>query len=120
LAALLRLEHATPEVVQARIDEYGNYRHQTQPLGASMGSIFKNPQGDYAGRLVDAAGLKGTCVGDAQISTLHANFFINLGQASATEIFALIQLAKKTVFEKFGVALALEIELIGDWNEVTS
>ena len=85
-----------------------------------MGSMFKNPKGDYAGRLIEAAGLKGTRIGDAQISNTHANFFINQGQASASDIFALIQLAKRSVFEKFDIALDPEIELIGDWSEVTS
>jgi UDP-N-acetylmuramate dehydrogenase len=120
LAALLRLEYASREDVQAKIAQFVDYRHRTQPPGASMGSMFKNPKGDYAGRLIEAAGLKGTCIGDAQISNTHANFFINLGHASASDILTLIQLAKKCVFKKFDIALDLEIELIGDWSEVTS
>ena len=120
LAALIRLEHASREDVQAKIAQFVDYRHRTQPPGASMGSMFKNPKGDYAGRLIEAAGLKGTRIGDAQISNTHANFFINQGQASASDIFALIQLAKRSVFEKFDIALDPEIELIGDWSEVTS
>jgi UDP-N-acetylmuramate dehydrogenase len=115
LAAQLRLERSAPEQVQARIDEFVAYRKRTQPPGASMGSMFKNPPGDYAGRLIEAAGLKGARVGDAQISPVHANFFINLGNASARDIRALIELAQETVLRKFGVALELEIELIGEW-----
>lgn len=115
LAAQLRLERSTPAQVQARIEEFVAYRKRTQPPGASMGSMFKNPPGDYAGRLIEAAGLKGARVGEAQISPVHANFFINLGNASAGDIRALIELAQETVLRKFGVALELEIELIGEW-----
>jgi UDP-N-acetylmuramate dehydrogenase len=111
----LRLERATAEQAQAKIDEFVDYRKRTQPPGASMGSMFKNPPGDYAGRLIEAAGLKGARVGDAQISPVHANFFINLGNASASDIRLLIELAQKTVKDKFGVALELEIELVGEW-----
>jgi UDP-N-acetylmuramate dehydrogenase len=115
LAALLHLERSTPEQVQARIDEFVAYRKRTQPPGASLGSMFKNPPGDHAGRLIEAAGLKGARSGDAQISPVHANFFINLGNASASDIRALIELAQETVMRKFAVALDLEIELVGDW-----
>lgn len=80
-----------------------------------MGSMFRNPPGDYAGRLIEAAGLKGTCVGGAEISSRHANFFINNGNATAADIQALIGLAQKAVADKFGVILELEIELVGDF-----
>ncbi len=83
-----------------------------------MGSMFKNPPGDYAGRLIEAAGLKGTRVGDAEISSIHGNFFINHGHASAADIGKLIRLAQETVKEKLGVRLELEVELIGDWSAV--
>lgn len=116
LAALLKLQTGDPASVQAKIEEYVTQRRLTQPPGASMGSMFKNPPGDYAGRLIEAAGLKGAQVGDAQISTLHANFFINLGQASAMDVFNLIQLARQKVAEKFEVELDLEVELVGDWQ----
>lgn len=116
LAALLRLNRSTPGDVQSKMDEYVRYRRRTQPPGASMGSMFKNPPGDYAGRLIEAAGLKGARCGDAQISELHANFFINLGHAKAADIFALIQQAKTAVAEQFGVKLELEIELVGEWS----
>jgi UDP-N-acetylmuramate dehydrogenase len=80
-----------------------------------MGSIFKNPSGDYAGRLIEAAGLKGKQIGGAQISPIHANFFINHEGAKASDIIDLIQLVQETVLAKFGVSLELEIELIGEW-----
>lgn len=116
LSARLRLGHSSPEATQARLEEYVVHRRRTQPPGASMGSMFKNPPGDFAGRLIEAAGLKGYRSGNAQISALHANFFINLEQASAADVYHLIQLARKAVSEKFGVELELEIELIGDWK----
>ena len=116
LAARLLLERSTPQMVQAKIDEFVVQRRRTQPPGASMGSMFKNPPGDFAGRLIEAAGLKGLRSGDAQISSLHTNFFINLGRASAGEIYQLIQLARQAVFEQFGVPLELEIEMVGDWD----
>jgi UDP-N-acetylmuramate dehydrogenase len=115
LAALLRLEHSQPQAVQAQMDEFGAYRKRTQPPGASMGSIFKNPPGDYAGRLIEAAGLKGAQVGGALISPVHANFFINQGHATAADLYALIRLAQQTVAEKFDVHLELEIQLLGEW-----
>ncbi len=116
LAALLELEKSTTAEVQTKMDTFAAHRQRTQPPGASMGSMFKNPSDDYAGRLLEEAGLKGTRIGNAQISGLHANFFVNLGQATAGDVFALIQLAKNTVLEKYGVELELEIELVGEWN----
>lgn len=113
LAALLRLERSTPGAVRRKMDEFGAYRRCTQPPGASMGSMFKNPPGDYAGRLIEAAGLKGARLGRAEISPLHANFFVNRGGATAEEVLNLIRLARREVAEKFGVELELEIELLG-------
>lgn len=115
LSAQFRLNPATPERVQQKVDEYNEFRHRTQPPGASMGSMFKNPPGDYAGRLIEQVGLKGSQVGEAEISDLHANFFINHGDATASDVYELINLARDTVKRKFGVKLDLEIELIGDW-----
>lgn len=81
-----------------------------------MGSMFKNPPEDYAGRLIEAAGLKGTRIGDAEISPLHANFFINHGEATAKDIYTLLKLTQETVAEKFDLNLEPEIELLGDWE----
>ncbi|MBI5842488.1 MAG: UDP-N-acetylmuramate dehydrogenase [Chloroflexi bacterium] len=115
LSAELSLKNATKEEVTVKIEEFSERRKATQPPGASMGSMFKNPAGDYAGRLIEAAGLKGARIGNAEISTLHGNFFINHGRTEAEDIRALILLAQKTVKEKFGVELELEIELVGEW-----
>ena len=116
LGGTLKLEYSTPEIIQAKMQAYLAYRRHTQPPGASMGSMFKNPPGDYAGRLIEAAGLEGARVGDAEINTLHANFFLNRGQAVAADVRSLIRLARQTVAEKFGVELELEIALVGDWE----
>jgi len=115
LWADLRLEHSQKEIVSVKISEFSERRKATQPPGASMGSMFKNPPNDFAGRLIEAAGLKGTRIGTAEISPVHANFFINHGQTKAEDVRALVNLAQKTVAEKCGVNLELEIELIGEW-----
>lgn len=115
LSASLGLERSTTTLVQARTEEFNLYRRRTQPPGASMGSMFKNPTGDYAGRLIEAAGLKGASIGGAEISSLHANFFLNRGEASASDVRALIELARREVSRQFGIQLELEIELVGEW-----
>lgn len=115
LSAELALKNSTKEEVTVKIQQFSAHRKATQPPGASMGSMFKNPNGDYAGKLIEAAGLKGTRIGNAEISPLHGNFFINHANTKAEDIRALIQLVQKTVKEKQGVELELEVELIGEW-----
>lgn len=116
LSARLALKNSTKEEVGFKMQAFTERRKRTQPPGASMGSMFKNPPGDAAGRLIEAAGLKGTRVGNAEISTVHANFFINHGETRAADVRALIELTQAVVLEKFGVRLELEVELIGDWS----
>ena len=116
LTAELALRTATKEAVAVKIGEFSERRKTTQPPGASMGSMFKNPPGDAAGRLIEAAGLKGTRIGSAEVSPVHGNFFINHGTSKASDICALIVLVQDRVQEKFGVKLDLEVELVGDWN----
>ena len=116
LSAEFGLKIGETEAINTKIDQFTTRRKASQPPGASMGSMFKNPPGDFAGRLVEAAGLKGKRIGSAEISTVHANFFINNGDTSAADIKALILLAQKTVKEKFEIALELEVEMIGDWE----
>lgn len=115
LSAELKLKNSTKEDVTVKIQQFSAHRKATQPPGASMGSMFKNPPGDYAGRLIEAAGLKGTRIGNAEISPVHGNFFINHANTRAEDIRALIQLVQKTVKEKQGVELELEVELVGEW-----
>jgi UDP-N-acetylmuramate dehydrogenase len=115
LSAMLRLKNASSEEVSVKINEFSERRKSAQPPGASMGSMFKNPAGDHAGRLIEAAGLKGTRIGNAEISTKHGNFFINHGETRANDVRELIDLTRNTVKQKFGVELELEVELVGEW-----
>lgn len=98
------------------ISEFALWRKKTQPPGASLGSIFKNPPGDYAGRLIELAGLKGTRIGGAEISPVHANFIVCYAGTRAADVMALIQMTRKKVMDQFGIELLLEIELIGKWD----
>lgn len=104
-----------PAVLLAEADAFNQYRRRTQPPGSSLGSMFKNPPGDYAGRLIEAAGLKGTTIGGVTISPVHANFFVNAGGGTAADYLALIRLAQARVQEQFGVSLQLEVELVGEF-----
>ena len=115
LIATLQLVHGSVESIQAIMSRNSEQRRKTQPPGASMGSMFKNPPIDKAGRLIEAAGLKGTRIGSAMVSPVHANFFINTDQTRAADMKSLLDLARKTVYEKFGVLLESEIEIIGEW-----
>lgn len=115
LAAEIKLKNSQPAEIKTTIDQFVARRKATQPPGASMGSMFKNPPGDYAGRLIEAAGLKGARIGNVQISPVHGNFFVNEGATSANDVRALIELAQGTVLQKFGVQLELEVELLGEW-----
>lgn len=115
LLAQFSLRLGNSEEILAKMEHFIAYRKQTQPPGASLGSIFKNPTGDYAGRLIEAAGLKGYQIGGVQISPIHANFFINIRQATAADYYSLIRHAQETVLNQFRVELELEIELIGEW-----
>lgn len=90
-------------------------RKTTQPLGLpSCGSVFRNPEGDYSARLIEAAGLKGYRIGGAEVSTKHANFIINRDNASATDIEALIEHVRRTVFDVHGVELVHEVRIVGE------
>ncbi len=96
-----------------RLLEVKKWRHEHQPIDKkTAGCIFKNPLGDYAGRLIESAGLKGKRIGGAGISEKHANFIINHGNATFADVFSLIELARQRVFEMFGIKLELEIEII--------
>ena len=117
MSAEFSFERDEPEAVQRRMDHNNDYRRRTQPPGASLGSIFKNPPGDFAGRLIEACGLKGLRVGSVQVSPVHANFFVNTGGgASARDYLELINLVLERVNDAFGIALELEIQTLGDWE----
>jgi UDP-N-acetylmuramate dehydrogenase len=116
LEATFRLEPAEPDTIKTRLDEIRRWRQAHQPLGlASAGSVFRNPPGDSAGRLIDAAGLKGLRIGGAVVSEKHANFIVNDRKGSATDVRDLAERVRDEVEARHGVALAFEIEFLGDW-----
>ncbi|MBA4419915.1 MAG: UDP-N-acetylenolpyruvoylglucosamine reductase [Anaerolinea sp.] len=116
LSAVLRMEKKEQNKITSLMGEYTARRKATQPVGASLGSIFKNPPGDYAGRLIEAAGYKGHRIGGVAVSEKHANFFIIDNQASATDIYKLIKLVQNAVIQQSGVTLETEIELLGNFT----
>ncbi len=112
LGAVLSLTPDDPDAVSMRLAAYASARKATQPTELpSCGSVFLKPPGDFAGRLIEQAGLKGARVGDARISEKHANFFVNLGHASAADVLALVQRAEREVEARFGVRLVREFEV---------
>jgi len=116
LSADFALQAESRDLLSQRVASYVRERRKNQPKEPSAGSVFKNPEGDYAGRLIEEAGLKGHRIGEAQISPLHANYIVNLGQARARDVAALIRLVRERVWQKHGTPLELEIELVGDWE----
>jgi UDP-N-acetylmuramate dehydrogenase len=114
----VRLHRDDPEKLRSLIEKYKQHRKMTQPPQQSAGSVFKNPPGDFAGRLIEQVGLKGRIHGKAQISERHANFIVNQGGARAADVVALIVEARNRVLEQFGVELELEVELRGEWGEL--
>ena len=112
----VRLHRDDPEKLRSLIEQYKQHRKMTQPPQQSAGSVFKNPPGDFAGRLIEQVGLKGRIHGKAQISERHANFIVNQGGANAADVVALIVEARNRVLERFGVELELEVELRGEWG----
>ncbi len=116
LSAELQFTEEAPSRLRARADGFTARRKETQPGGATVGSMFKNPENYYAGYLIEAAGLKGFTCGNAHISEKHANFFVNTGDAKSEDIRSLIAEAWHTVREKFGVEMDLEVELVGNWK----
>lgn len=119
LSANFRLDRGDAEQSQQRAEAFLSHRRRTQPVEPSLGSTFVNPPGDYAGRLIEAAGLKGLRVGGAEISDLHANFILNrggVGSASASDVLRLIRQVQEVVAERFAVRLQPEVQLVGDWE----
>ena len=115
LGATLQLQQDDPVEIQARIDDFTHRRRTRQPLEyASAGSTFKRPEGFFAAKLIDDAGMKGYSVGDAQVSEKHAGFVVNKGRASAEDVLALMSRIQAAVKEKFGVDLKPEVRIIGE------
>jgi len=115
IAATLELHEGAVEKGQEQIRQLLDRRSATQPVGLpSCGSVFRNPQGDHAARLIEAAGLKGERIGGACVSEKHANFIINLGDATAQDIESLVQLVQQRVEDEFGVRLRTEVKIVGE------
>lgn len=119
LSANFRLSAGDSEEIRTRADNFLAHRRRTQPVEPSLGSTFKNPPGDYAGRLIEAAGLQGHRIGGIEISRTHANFFVNpggVGSATAADVVAMIEFVQERVQHLFRVTLDPEIQWVGEWD----
>jgi UDP-N-acetylmuramate dehydrogenase len=112
----MRLHRSSVEQADGLVKQNNAQRMRAQPRSLSAGSVFANPEGDFSGRLIEAAGLKQTRVGGAEISEQHANFIVNPGNATARDVYALMRLAQDAVYERTSVWLRPEIELLGRWT----
>jgi UDP-N-acetylmuramate dehydrogenase len=116
LSAVLGLRRYEPAAIAARVEAHQAERIATQPLAdQNAGSVFRNPPGDHAGRLIDSAGLKGLRIGSAAVSELHANFIVTDRGGRAADVRALGDRVRADVLARYGVALEYEIEFVGDW-----
>lgn len=117
----LKFERGDPAVVRSEIEAHIQKRKEAQPLNQpNGGSVFRNPEGAFAGELIERAGLKGVRLHKAQISDKHANFIVNLGNATARDVLALIRLAKQKVLEETGIKLEEELRIVGEPGEETT
>lgn len=113
--ATFQLAHGSADKITEALTSYKDRRRKTQPLQfPCAGSVFRNPDGDFAGRLIQEAGLQGYRIGDAEVSTIHANFIINCGQATANDVLSLIAFVQKTIQERYGITLEPEVQVIGE------
>ncbi len=120
LAAVFALQPADAVAIKDRLDDIRRWRREHQPLGIpSAGSVFRNPPGDSAGRLIDTLGLKGYRVGGAVVSEKHANFIVNDQGGSAADVRRLAELVRARVRTAYGLELVFEIEFAGDWSAWT-
>ncbi|MDW7648223.1 MAG: UDP-N-acetylmuramate dehydrogenase [Nitrospiraceae bacterium] len=111
----LQLKQGVRSEIEKVVKDYLHYRRDTQPLAMpSAGCVFKNPPNDSAGRLIETVGLKGARVGDAEVSTKHANFMVNRGQARAADVIALIGKVRSAIRRRAGVRLDLELKIVGE------
>lgn len=114
LAAVFRGVRSSKDEVERRTREFTGKRRASQPAGASAGCVFRNPPGDKAGRLIDSAGLKNRRVGAARVSDVHANFILNEGGATASEVLVLVEEVRAEVFSRHGIRLETEAQIIGE------
>ena len=115
MALGIRLHREDPQELRAAMASYQEYRKRNEPVQRHTGTIFQDPPGDEASRLIEQAGLKGTTRGKAHIAERNANYLVNLGGASASDIAALVVEAHQRVLEQFGVDLEVDVELHGEW-----
>jgi UDP-N-acetylmuramate dehydrogenase len=121
LDATFRLEPADAATIKERLDDIRRWRQAHQPLGIpSAGSVFRNPEGTSAGKLIDEAGLKGLRIGGATVSEKHANFIVNDQKGSAADVRRVAERVRAEVRQRNGVELRFEIEFVGDWSDWTS
>lgn len=114
LETVLQLEEGDRDKIVEAMQSHKDYRRKTQPLQyPCCGSVFRNPLPEHSGALIEKAGLKGYQIGGAQISTMHANFIVNTGGATASDVLSLIDFVKQTVYEKYGFELETEVEIVG-------
>jgi len=117
LATVFRLAPADPAAIKEQLDDIRRWRREHQPLGIpSAGSVFRNPEGDSAGRLVDALGLKGYRRGGAAVSEKHANFIVNDAKGTAADVRAVAEHVRAEVRRRTGIDLVFEVEFAGDWS----
>lgn len=114
---VLRLVEGDADLIRRSMEASLRRRKRTQPLSMpSAGSVFVNPEGESAGRLIEASGLKGTRIGGAEVSEVHANFIINVGGATAADVVTLVRLIRDTVKEAHGIELTPEVRFLGQFN----
>ncbi|MFS0643574.1 UDP-N-acetylmuramate dehydrogenase [Siminovitchia sp. 179-K 8D1 HS] len=112
LEAIFELREGDRESIAAEMKKHKNYRRETQPVKPCCGSVFRNPLPNHAGKLIQDANLKGFQIGGAQISELHGNFIINTGTANAKDVIRLIDHIKQTIFERSGIRMHTEVEIV--------
>ena len=112
IAAEFKIQRADPRDLAVQMERTAAERKGKTPWGSSCGSVLKNPPCESAGRLIEAAGLKGARVGGAEIAQKHANYIVNLGGASSVDVLGLIEIARERVFKEFGIELELEVQII--------
>jgi UDP-N-acetylmuramate dehydrogenase len=115
LSATLSLVRGERDVISTKMKEFNDRRNLKQPMDwPSAGSFFKRPEGYYAGKLIQDAGLKGLTIGGAQVSPKHSGFIINIGEATATDIISLMHIIQATVLDQFGVRIEPEVRIVGE------
>ncbi|MDA9317456.1 hypothetical protein N9Q19_01490, partial [Puniceicoccaceae bacterium] len=120
-AILTSVDSESESAIRGRIDGYSSSRKESQPRAASAGCIFKNPDGNYAGKLIDELGIKGMRVGEAEVSEVHGNFIVNHGGATASDVIELVKQIRAKVQAESGYILEPEVLLVGQsWDEVLS